>query len=112
MNPCKEAGIFIFVEPLQSTLQCFLPFSLNRIHAHHFEFGKLEIIEIFIETLGNSPTTVENESADDPACVKSGSLQCFRKRLRFVIQIKSAIIADSVHERINSGHDGGMSRKG
>src|SRR5262245_56739230 len=97
MNPGEERRLRRLAKPRERPIDDVAAGALGRIDAGgELVFRQIEVVEVRVEALRNSPSAVEDERADEAAGPVAICLQHFRQCGLVVADVELPVVADAV----------------
>ncbi len=112
VDPAEKSLGSVLIIPLKEGLDDLPALPLDGIQADLFVLGEIEIIIVIIEALADTPTGIQDKGADEGAGCPPRLTGDFSQSHLVILQIKAAVVPDSMEERIASRKHGGMGRQG
>src|SRR5881628_1367269 len=100
VHPTKEPRRFHGVEPRQRAFRDLACRTLDVGERRRLVLRKIEVIEVRVEALGNSPGAVEHVRADESAGLESLCFQAFGQRRLALVEEEAAVVANTMMRRI------------
>jgi hypothetical protein len=111
VHPAEEPLRADRVEPPQRVVGNFVPRPIDAAKRERLVLAQIEVVEVGLKALRDSPLVVEHVGADEAAGREPIRLQPLGQRRLTLVEKEATVIADAVRGRERPGEDRGVCRQ-
>ena len=111
MHPREEARRRGLIEPGERPIDDLVARPLDGRQNGPLRLPEIEVVEVAVEPLGDTPSSIEHVGADEAAGAEAGGLEALGERGLTIVEKEAAVVADTVRRRVFSGEDRGVCRQ-